>query len=130
MDNAPALNLLDEKNELERALMSCQELLKNTCEEKEQVVTLFSEFKVHFESIRTQSSNYQQRLVDEMRLRKQVEEQFEVRLAQMGASVESKQRELDNLAQKMVLPVDKDILRMRIQKDLEAKFRFELESRM
>ena len=30
----------------------------------------------------------------------------------------------------MVLPVDKDILRMRIQKDLEAKFRFELESRM
>jgi hypothetical protein len=90
MDNAPALSLLDEKNELERALMSCQELLKNTCEEKEQVVTLFSEFKVHFESIRTQSSNYQQRLVDEMRLRKQVEEQFEVRLAQMGASVESK----------------------------------------
>ena len=30
----------------------------------------------------------------------------------------------------MVLPVDSDILRMRIQKDLEAKFRFELESRM
>ena len=34
------------------------------------------------------------------------------------------------MAQKMVLPVDTDILRMRIQKDLEAKFRFELESRM
>mgnify|MGYP006889601482 CR=1 FL=1 len=29
----------------------------------------------------------------------------------------------------MVLPVDTDILRMRIQKDLEAKFRFELESK-
>ena len=29
----------------------------------------------------------------------------------------------------MVLPVDTDILRMRIQKDLEAKFRFELENR-
>lgn len=36
---------------------------------------------------------------------------------------------MDSLAQKMVLPVDSDILRMRIQKDLEAKFRFELESR-
>jgi hypothetical protein len=36
MDNAsPALNLLDEKNELERALMSVQEVLKNTTEEKE-----------------------------------------------------------------------------------------------
>jgi len=34
------------------------------------------------------------------------------------------------MSQKMVLPVDSDILRMRIQKDLEAKFRYELETRM
>jgi hypothetical protein len=33
------------------------------------------------------------------------------------------------MAQKMQLPVDTDILRIRIQKDLEAKFRFELENR-
>ena len=47
----------------------------------------------------------------------------------MAQIVERKQGELDSLAQKMVLPVDSDILRMRIQKDLEAKFRFELEAR-
>lgn len=47
----------------------------------------------------------------------------------MAQIVERKQGEMDTLAQKMVLPVDSDILRMRIQKDLEAKFRFELESR-
>ncbi len=47
----------------------------------------------------------------------------------MAQIVERKQTELDSLAQKMVLPVDSDILRMRIQKDLEAKFRFELESK-
>lgn len=29
----------------------------------------------------------------------------------------------------MALPIDTDILRMRIQKDLEAKFRYELESK-
>ena len=47
----------------------------------------------------------------------------------MASAVERKQGELDTMAAKMVLPVDADILRMRIQKDLEAKFRFELESR-
>ena len=47
----------------------------------------------------------------------------------MAGAVERKQGELDTMAAKMVLPVDADILRMRIQKDLEAKFRFELESR-
>ena len=31
--------------------------------------------------------------------------------------------------QKMQLPVDQDILRMRIQKDLENKYRFELDSK-
>ena len=47
----------------------------------------------------------------------------------MASAVERKQGELDTMAAKMVLPVDAEILRMRIQKDLEAKFRFELESR-
>ena len=46
----------------------------------------------------------------------------------MAQAIERKQSELDTMAQKMVLPVDSDILRMRIQKDLEAKFRFELEN--
>ena len=63
-----------------------------------------------------------------MTTRKALEEQFEGRLNQMAQAIERKQNELDTLSQKMVLPVDSDILRMRIQKDLEAKFRFELEN--
>lgn len=47
----------------------------------------------------------------------------------MAKAVERKQAELDTMAQKMTLPVDTDILRMRIQKDLESKFRYELETR-
>lgn len=33
------------------------------------------------------------------------------------------------LSQKMVMPVDTDILRMRIQKDLESRYRIEIETR-
>ena len=33
------------------------------------------------------------------------------------------------MAQKFVLPVDTDIVRMRIQKDVESRFRGELESK-
>ena len=71
---------MDEKNELERALMSVQEMLQNTTNEKEQVTKLFQDFKVHFESIKTQSEGYQKKLVEEMRLRKSQEDMFEVRL--------------------------------------------------
>jgi len=34
------------------------------------------------------------------------------------------------MAQKMQLPIDTDILRMRLAKDLEAKYRYELENKM
>jgi len=40
-----------------------------------------------------------------------------------------RQKEIEDLNQRMQLPVDQDILKMRIQKDLENKYRFEIESK-
>ena len=75
---------------------------------------LFNDFKAHFATIQTQCGNYQKRLVEEMTARKAQEDQFEDRLNQMTTIIERKQNELDTLAAKMVLPVDSDIMRMRI----------------
>lgn len=50
-------------------------------------------------------------------------------MGELRKSIEAKQKEIDNISQKMVLPIDSDILRMRIQKDLESRFRIELETR-
>ena len=47
----------------------------------------------------------------------------------MRKAIEIKQKEIDQISQKMVLPIDTDILRVRIQKDLESRFRAELETR-
>ncbi len=47
----------------------------------------------------------------------------------MAVVIEKKQAELDLVGQKMQLPIDTDILRMRLQKDLEAKFRFEIQAK-
>lgn len=47
----------------------------------------------------------------------------------MKGILENKQKEIDHINSKMQLPVDQDILRMRIQKDLENKYRFEIDSK-
>jgi len=47
----------------------------------------------------------------------------------MRIVVDSKQKEIDMINAKMTLPVDQDILRMRIQKDLESKYRFEIDAK-
>ena len=47
----------------------------------------------------------------------------------MRRLVDMKQREMDQMAQKLSLPIDTDILRMKIQKDLEARHRIDLEQK-
>jgi len=48
----------------------------------------------------------------------------------MATVIDKKQHELENMAQKMQLPIDTDILRIRLAKDLEAKYRYELDNKM
>jgi hypothetical protein len=47
----------------------------------------------------------------------------------MKRAIESKQRELEQMHQRMALPVDTDILRMKLQKDVESRHRLELEAK-
>jgi hypothetical protein len=120
---------MQEKAELERALFAVQEALQTSSTEKEQLHKLFLDFKQHYETVQSQSQAYQQRLVEEMTARKGLEDQFETRLSQMALIIEKKQAELEGMAGKMQLPIDTDILRMRLQKDIEAKFRFEVQQK-
>ena len=50
---APGLTqaLIEEKNELERALFAVQEALQTSTNEKEQMHKLFNDFKSHFATI-------------------------------------------------------------------------------
>ena len=60
-------------------------------------------------------------------MRKDTEINLESRLADQRRLLDMKQREMDQMAQKLQLPIDTDILRMKIQKDLEARHRIEVE---
>jgi len=55
---------------------------------------------------------------------------MEGRVSDMRRLLDLKQRELDQMAQKLTLPVDTDILRMKIQKDLESRHRIDIESKV
>ncbi len=47
----------------------------------------------------------------------------------MRRAIEQKQREIEMMASKMALPIDTDIMRMKIQKDIEARHRVEIDSK-
>ena len=45
----------------------------------------------------------------------------------MKRAIEQKQRDLENMQARMTLPIDTDILRMKIQKDMEQRHRIEID---
>ena len=121
--------ILSEKADLERALQEVRDLLVREREEKLQVDTLYQDQKSECERAKLERSHYQARLLDEFQQKKDLETQYDARLSDWRRALDAKQRELDQISAKMVLPVDTDILRMRVTKDIEARFRLELETR-
>ena len=103
-----------EKNELERALASVSDILQNTVTEKDQLSKLFHDFKQHFNVIKSQCSGYQNRLIEEITARKNGETENEMRINQMKLILQGKEKQIEHINAKMTLPVDQDILRMRI----------------
>ena len=47
----------------------------------------------------------------------------------MRRAIENKQREIEMMANKLQMPIDSDILRMKIQKDVEVRHRVELDQK-
>ena len=79
--------------------------------------------------MKAQVNQYQNRLGEEIQNRKDIEINLESRLNDTKRLVDMKQRDIDQLAQKLALPVDTDILRMKIMKDLESRHRIDLEAK-
>jgi chromosome segregation protein len=90
---------------------------------------LYEDFRGHYEQIKNQVNQYQKRLGEEVQNRKEIEIGLESKLNDTKRLLDLKQRELDQMAQKLALPVDTDILRMKIMKDLESRHRIDLEQK-
>ena len=71
----------------------------------------------------------ERRLAEEATARKDLEFNQEARMQEMKRAIEMKQRELENMHNKMSLPVDTDILRMKVANDMEARHRVEIEAK-
>ena len=97
--------------------------------ERNQISALYEDHKQHYEALRQRLNLAERRLVEETQMRKEVEYQHEQRLGDMKRQIEGKQRELENMQAKMALPVDTDILRMKLAKDMEARHRLDLETK-
>lgn len=85
--------------------------------------------KVHYEQLLLQNNEFKKRLAEEHHARKELEITHEQRLADLKRTIEARQREIESMQAKMALPIDSDIMRMKLQKDLEGRHRIELDQK-
>ena len=97
--------------------------------EKDQLGALHLDFKAHYEQMMVENNQFKKRLVEEHQARKELEISNEQRIADMKRTIDARQREIESMQNKMALPIDSDILRMKLQKDLESRHRIELDQK-
>lgn len=118
-----------ENEEMFKALELMRKQLEIKIGERNQISSLYEDHKQHYEAMRQRLTLAERRLAEEATTRKDLEFNQEARVQEMKRAIEMKQRELENMHNKMSLPVDTDILRMKIAKDMEARHRIELDSK-
>jgi len=118
-----------ENEEMFKALEVMRKQLEIKIGERNQISSLYEDHKQHYEAMRQRLTLAERRLAEEATARCDLEFTQEQRMADMKRAIEMKQRELEQMHQKMSLPVDTDILRMKIAKDMESRHRIELETK-
>ena len=86
--------------------------------------------KFNKKKIRKLIKNNDENLIYKIQNKKDIELNLDSRLSDTRRLLEMKQREMDQMAQKLSLPVDTDILRMKIQKDIESRHRIDMDTKI
>ena len=103
--------------------------MPNHIVEKEQINALYLDFKQHYEAMKQQLQLASHRLAEEVHARRELEVSQEQRLSDMKRAIEVKQREIEQMQQRMTLPVDSDVMRMKIAKDMEMRHRMDMDAK-
>eukprot|EP00347_Sterkiella_histriomuscorum_P015883 403355323 len=126
----PLFQSMREENEnLIKALAFLEKQLEITLIEKDQINALHLDFKAHYEQMISQNNDFKKRLGEEHQARRDLEITHEQRVSDMKRTIDARQRDIEQMQAKMSLPIDSDIMRMKIQKDIEGRHRIELDQK-
>jgi seryl-tRNA synthetase len=87
------------------------------------MIRVHEEFKMQFDKMRKESNESHKKLIEVVTAKKELENRYESEMAHLKNSIEVRQRELDELSSKMILPMDTDVLRIKMLKELEGPHR-------
>ena len=121
--------LLDENNELRKALNSTKELVERFRSDNESLKQMHEEFKLHHERLKKECQEAHNRCAEAVSSRKETEAYYENYVSRLKNSLEQRKKEFDEMQSKMIPPIDSELLRVKLVNEIEGPMRVAIENK-
>lgn len=113
-------DLLEEKNELYKALTSTKEVVERFRSDNDSLRRMYEDLKQQFERARKDCNEYQQRFLEAQSAHKEAQNFFEAQMRRLHSDLDFKKREFDELQNRLAPSNDSDMLRLKLVSEIEA----------
>ena len=117
----PESNAIRQENhELATALMRTRDVLERVKEEKESILAMHEDFKQQYDQLKGELVSTKKKFVEAVNLKKEQQMTYESEFKHLKHLMEQRQSEIDDLQRKVFAPLDTDMLRIKLMKELEG----------
>ena len=88
---------------------------------------MHEEYKQHYEKLRKECNEMSKKFMESVSEKKEIETQFEAQMNHLKNMLEQRQRILDEQQAKSLTPMDTDLFRTKITREIQAPFRVKIE---
>ncbi|CAG9327302.1 unnamed protein product [Blepharisma stoltei] len=122
--------LLEENNELRKALSSTKELVERYRSDNENLRRMHEDFKLHHERLKKECQESQAKCIEAVKSRRETESYYENYVQRLKNSIEQGKKEFDEMQAKMMPPVDNEILRLKLVEEIEGPMKIAIENKV
>jgi chromosome segregation ATPase len=121
--------LLEENNELRKALGSTKEVVERFRSDNESMKRMHEEFKLHHERLKKECQEAQSKSIEAIKSRKETENYYESYVAKLKSSVEQAKKDFEEIQTKMIPPMDTELLRVKLVNEIEGPMKIALDNK-
>ena len=121
--------LLEENTELRKALTRSKEMVERFRSDNDSIKQVHDDFKYHYDKLKKDCNLYQARCTEAEQTKKEIEQNYDSMVRRFKTQIETKQKDLDELSERVAPPIDNEMLRLRLVSEVEAPYKVALEQK-
>ena len=121
--------LLDETNNLKKALTSTKAALERTSDDYKTLKIIHEELKTHTQTMEKENRELFFKIEGISQEKKEIEVQFDTTIRNLKSAIEQKQKEIEDVQTKVMPILDQDMIKIKLINELEVPHKLQMEAK-